>query len=313
MSPPISALAALLTANGLLFGALLTSPSKVPYRILALVFLPSILLNNAHAWQCGLGFFAAVQSFWAIELLLFRHPREDFQLIHRKNIGATAKEGTKTAGNEVWKEPFPDDFWQRVWWVSKLVSSHRFIAWETGDNGSQVQSWENEKGQSRGAWLLWRCLSAIWCFYVVDTMNSYQALDPYFLDGIDIDAPLPILLVGFLGNYASYWFMPRTIRILIFGCQQCCVFSLMGSIPAILCVSLGGLGFIDDFWGNPLNWPPLMGNPLVVLQSGLRGFWGKSWHQLFRNVRPLREPASFDYSADKIRYLLTQEKHLHDT
>jgi Membrane bound O-acyl transferase family len=60
---------------------------------------------------------------------------------------------------------------------------------------------------------------------------------------------------------------------------------------------LGGIGVLDDFWGGTENWPPLMGNPLVVLESGLRGFWGKFWHQLFRNVRILLK---FDICTDDL-------------
>ena len=310
MTPPSSAIVALLAANGLLFAALLISPSAMSHRYLAAAFLPLILMNNFHAWQGGLGFFSVVQSFWATELLLFRNPREDFKILRRRKGRSDTKDPRNSIEYELWKEPYPESLWNRVWWVTKLGCSHRFIGWDTGGNRSQFETREAERGLSRGKWLLWRFLSAIWCFLVVDAVNSYQAVDPYFRDGLHIDAPLPSFLTGFLGGSVSYWFMPRTIRTIAFGLQQYCIFSLTGSLPAIVCVSLGGVGVIDDFWGNPLNWPPLMGNPFVIIQSGLCGFWGKVWHQLFRNVGSVALNKRVDRSADDIRYLLILARHL---
>jgi hypothetical protein len=63
-------------------------------------------------------------------------------------------------------------------------------------------------------------------------------------------------------------------------------------VLAIIHVSLGGLGILDEWWGGVDNWPVLMGSPLVVLDSGLRGFWGRGWHQLFRSVSPLTQSPS---------------------
>ena len=59
---------------------------------------------------------------------------------------------------------------------------------------------------------------------------------------------------------------------------------MTGIILAAPSILLGGLGILDDFWSGTYNWQEIMGNPLVVLDSGLRGFWGKFWHQLFRPV-----------------------------
>ena len=311
MSPPTSAILALLTANGFLFAALLIPPSIMNHRSLAATFLLLILMDNFHAWQGGLGFLSVVQSFWATDLLLFRNPREDFKLIHRSKISPDTRNAKDISDAQEWKEGFPETFWARFWWVSKLVSSHRFIGWDTGDNRSQLEARKYEKQQSRGIWLFWRFLSTILCFIVVDAVNSYQALDPYFLNGLDIDAPLPSFLIQFLGNCATYWFMPRTIRIIAFFFQQYSVFSLTGSIPAIVCVSLGGLRVVDDFWGDQLNWSPLMGNPLVVIQSGLCGFWGKAWHQLFRNVSFFSRNLRLVQFTDEIRYLPILARQFH--
>jgi hypothetical protein len=58
-------------------------------------------------------------------------------------------------------------------------------------------------------------------------------------------------------------------------------------IMAMIAVTLGGFGILDDFWEGVESWPSLMDSPLAALECGLRGFWGESWHQSYRNVRPL--------------------------
>jgi len=51
-------------------------------------------------------------------------------------------------------------------------------------------------------------------------------------------------------------------------------------------VAFGGLGIVGEYWGGTYDWPSLMGNPVALFHNGLRGFWGKVWHQLFREVYP---------------------------
>lgn len=195
----------------------------------------------------------------------------------------------------VWKEAYPESFWRRALWVSKLVASPRFVGWDTGDKKPISYYSMDMDQQSRGRWLLQRCLSAAWCFLIIDAMNSYERFDPYFSAEVDIDAPLPLFLLDLLGTHASYWFMPRAVRILVFGLMQYSMFSILGGILAIIGVSLGALGLVDDFWGHPSYWPHLMGNSLVVFHSGLRGFWGRVWHQMFRHVSVARHNDTFCY------------------
>jgi hypothetical protein len=81
------------------------------------------------------------------------------------------------------------------------------------------------------------------------------------------------------------------VRIVVLAGQQYATFVLINRVLAIIPVSLGGLRVLDEWWGGVENWPMLMGSPLVVLDSGLRAFWGRGWHQLFRNVSYFVSPS----------------------
>jgi hypothetical protein len=263
-------------ANALLYTALLTPPSTLTHSQLASVFLPLIWSCNIYSWQCGLGMIAAPQALWSANLLLFRRPRESFKLLHRH----VDDKGVSSYSQEA----YPESFMTRFWWVTKLCVSMRYVGWSTGDH---TKLGVVSRAGSRGYWLLKKCLSAALCFLIIDATNCYMLYDPYFLGRNSIDSPFPAHFTTFLDFGGVSSIPPRLPRIVIFELQQYAIFSLLGTLIAIICVFLGGIGLLDDFWGGTHNWPPLMGSPLVVLERGLRGFWGTFWHQIFRHVSML--------------------------
>lgn len=295
-------LCAHLAAIVFLHAALMIPPSRLSHKQLALAFPTLIWSCHIYSWSVGLGFLATIQALWATELLLFRAPREQFQLIHTQKPGSRTSElkSKKEQGSQnqeeieqddkkeqrpIWKEPYPGTFWKRFWWVFKLQVSLRYVGWDTGD-GKDVTSLLRERRQYRLQWLLKKVLFMGICFSIVDLTNFYQHFDPYFQIETDIDAAFPHQLGDLLAKYHLGSLPPRLLRISALGFQQYAVFALTNTLMAIIHVTLGGIGLLGDFWGEIEYWPPLMGSPLVTLKRGLRGFWGEFWHQLFRNVRP---------------------------
>jgi hypothetical protein len=306
-----SAILAAIAAYGMLYGALLIPPSVLSHKRLAAVFLPLIWacdFYDIRSGQGGLGPSAVIHAFRATDLLLFRNPREDFKIIHRKSCPSIPSPSEK---REDWKETYPKTFWARLWWVNNVICSLRFTGLDTGDNHHSTEVSMGEVEQSRGRWLMRECWRATWYFLIIDASNAYGSSDPYFLGQTGIDAPLPNFLLITLGSVSRYCFMPRSIRIVIFGLQQYAIFSMCGSVAGIFFVSLHGLGLVSDFWGHPSNWPPLMGNPLVMFGNGLRGLWGKVWHQIFRHVSIRSLNMRFCASADIPRSLQILERRWH--
>jgi Membrane bound O-acyl transferase family len=300
LTPTQCGLLSHLAAIGLLFSALFIHPSKLSHKTLALAFLPPIWACHIYSWSVGLGFLAAVQVLWATELLLFQNPREKFQVIYHqkpsfspplKPTSETASKNDEKSEHDdkkecIWKEPYPTDLFQRFFWVCKLHISMRYIGWDTNSSATSqpISSLLNRK-PSRFRWLLNNILLAGICFLLIDVTNLFHHLDIYFQVETPIDKQFPSSLAALLSRY-TFGFLPppRLVRILVLGLQQYAVFTLINRALAILHVSLGGLGLLDEWWGGVESWPMLMGSPAVVWRSGLRGFWGRFWHQLFRNV-----------------------------
>lgn len=171
---------------------------------------------------------------------------------------------------------------ETICWVTKLVVSFRYIGWDTGSSSSSIPT--RTTLASRIIFVLRRLAFMGICFLVWDAINVYQSKDAYFQILTDIDERLPRHVREVLAEYHVEFLPPRMLRILAFGGQQYAIFSMAGAFAGILPVVLGGLGIADHFWGAPENWRLLMGSPTVVLERGLRGFWGGFWHQLFRHV-----------------------------
>lgn len=161
----------------------------------------------------------------------------------------------------------------------------RYVGWDTGSPTPNNSLPRNGRKQSRLRWLLNNMLLAGLCFLLIDATNAYQHLDPYFQIETPIDSVFTLPLSALLSRYTlGFLPPPRLVRILVLGVQQYAVFTLINRVLAILHVSFGGLGLFGEWWGGVESWPMLMGSPAVVWGSGLRGFWGRFWHQLFRNL-----------------------------
>lgn len=293
-------------AHILLFIALMIPPSRLSHKTLTLSFLPVILACDIYSWKMQLGFLGVVQGLWATELLLFRNPREDFKLLHfqtpkpkLENKTSTKKDGEVTLnahrkGEGVpkkedeeqlpWAQSFPSSLYQRFWWVIKLTQSFRYTSWLTTPSIALPRARSLPTTKTRLTWLLRRTLFIAFCLLLQDATNLYMKYDPYFQIQTSIDEAFPRRLGGFLVTYHLNFLPPRAVRILVLGSQQYAMFSLVGDIPAVLMVLLGWTGLVSEFYGRMENYLPVMGNPLVVLRSGFRGFWGRFWHQILREV-----------------------------
>lgn len=283
-------------AHVLLIAALLTPPSKLTHRQLAFVFLPLIWGCHFYTVTSILAQAVALHALWSTELLLFRNPREDFAI---KHYGVSPKTLVKEKIDEfstpnekrevAWTEPYPEKPWRRISWVFSLLISFRYVGWATSP--SSAQQWNSHtptpKAQSRVFFIIRKFVLAVACMIITDFTNLYQYYDPYMRFESSIDSTFPRRLRDILAGYHISSISPRLVRISMLGLQQWCTYSLLGAAPAVVFVTLGGLGAVGDFWGRPENWPGVMGSPMVVAKRGLRGFWGGFWHQLFRNVSTL--------------------------
>lgn len=278
-----------------LHASLLISPSIFSHSRLMIVFLPLIWACHIQSFKDGIGYLAIGHGLWATELLLFRNPREDFKLIEPNTTvveykatpaSAMNQKAEKLDENVAVKKAYPESLWERFWWVTKLVVSLRYVGWDIGDDRKPIFIPRSCPPLSRLKWVLRKLLVlGIW-LAIWDATNLYRQFDPYFQASMSIDSPLSkrFVLPKFLEEYHIAFLPPRLLRVANYGAQQYAYFSMWDAVFCILFVALGFLGVLDDFWTAPEYWQPMMGSPLLVARSGLRGFWGGVWYQTFRNV-----------------------------
>lgn len=140
----------------LLPSALMVSPTILNHRKLANIFLPPIIAihgyNLYYLSDFGgitLQFITVLHSLWTLELLIWRDPRRDFNLIHRypsyvanksiQNRELINREGTDLQplpAQHVWQEPYPATIVRRSAWVWLLVWSWRYTNWNTNHPNS---------------------------------------------------------------------------------------------------------------------------------------------------------------------------------
>ncbi|CZT52700.1 uncharacterized protein RSE6_14059 [Rhynchosporium secalis] len=320
MDSLLNAMYAFAAAHVLLHAALLTPTSVLSHTKLAVSFVPLIWSCHFYAWNFGFGYISAIHALWSAELLLFRDPRKDFGLLHfetkppapsplpaaatldamkdgnRREMNVASvnlKDGNKDKSKVIthvshttgWTEPYPQSLWKRFVWVSKLVLSLRYNGWVTSDSQKALfTSQLPPPRRSRLIFIIQKLCVVGCCFVVLDAVHYYQHFDPYMQIETSIDEAFPRRLGGFFARHYLGFLSPRCVRIMVFGLEQYCNFTLLGTTPAVVFVALGGIGLVDDFWGSVENWPLIMGNPFAIARKGLRGFWGDFWHQLFRNL-----------------------------
>ncbi len=146
------------------------------------------------------------------------------------------------------------------------------------------------------------------CFCLIDATNFYQHFDPYFQVDTKIDAPFPLPLAAFLTHYGLGFLHPRLVRIAVLLGQQCAVFTIIHWGLAVIHISFGGLGILDDWCGGMGIWPVLVGSPLIIVESGLREFWGRGWHHILRNVSLLTCHFSTYYKTILTKRFLVADK-----
>ncbi|CZS96889.1 uncharacterized protein RAG0_06050 [Rhynchosporium agropyri] len=311
MDSLLNAMYAFAAAHVLLHAALLTPTSVLSHTKLAVSFVPLIWSCHFYAWNFGFGYISAIHALWSAELLLFRDPRKDFGLLHfetkppapsplpaaatldamkdgnrrEMNVASVnSKDGNKDKSKVIthvshttgWTEPYPQSLWKRFVWVSKLVLSLRYNGWVTSDSQKALfTSQLPPPRRSRLIFIIQKLCVVGCCFVVLDAVHYYQHFDPYMQIETSIDEAFPRRLGGFFARHYLGFLSPRCVRIMVFGLEQYCNFTLLGTTPAVVFVALGGIGLVDDFWGSVENWPLIHGEPLCDCAERSQGVLGR--------------------------------------
>ncbi|CAD6592137.1 MAG: Serine/threonine-protein phosphatase 4 catalytic subunit [Alectoria sarmentosa] len=259
----------------LLPAALLTPPSVLSRRQLALVFLPAICACEMHSWgTAGIDVISLDLTLWSFVLLVCRDPRRTHRRVWiSESAGSVSERGSSGAGDVV-EEAYPEGLARRIPWVFTLLVSLRLTGWKIGDPSHDKT--QPPARRSRAAFLKHAVPIAVQSYLLLDAAAFYVRTDPYFTtSGMEVDHPFPLPSA----EMATWLVMlrllpPRLVRCSVLAGQIYAMVTGMFYIPLTPMVSLNAVGILPYEW-SPHTWPLPFGHFSAVQESGLRGLWDK--------------------------------------
>ena len=284
--------------------ALLIPPEKLSHRHLYSLFLPPIYAVIFHAsLEMGVMDVLSVQmALWSTLLLALCDPRRDFRRVHVKlsrpdtsegyNIQVLDNKDSKGTIMYTWEERYPNDLFRRLSWILTLLVSPRLTNWKIGEHSHDSK--QPAPLLTRRSYFSQVMKTVIPGLLILDAASCYTQKDQYFYERIGIDQPLPDLEMK-----VPFWIVvrvlpPRFVRTMILAAQLYGLLSVAFLIPTLPVLGLNALDVVPDDW-SPQTWHVLFGPFSAFLQHGLRGFWGRWWHQVSRETssRPGRALAQY--------------------
>ena len=264
------------------------------------LFMPIITLSVVHAWM-AMGTVDVITSnalLWSFLLLVVRDPWRHFRWVEAtvsnqpsSDEAASASsdearsdeteepvtDGTQpllpskaTTANNVREIRYPTDIRQRLPWVGLLLISIRLFGWRIGFPSHDRRQPAPPDFRGPGHFLLVSIPASIIAYLTLDLTHAYISGDGYFTDptlssgfALQNDLPLALLRTGIL------------------GAQLLSFMGFMFFFPASLAVLVNLTGLLPDFW-SPHTWPTYLGPPSAIVHYGVRGWWGRFWHQTMR-------------------------------
>ncbi|KAF2765538.1 hypothetical protein EJ03DRAFT_377705 [Teratosphaeria nubilosa] len=262
--------------------ALLIPRSTLSRSANAALFLPVIAACVFHSWKRtgALDVVSVDWLLWSFWLLVGRDVQGGFFRVVRegKGKGNGKGEGEGEGDGGIVEEGFPEDFWQRLRWVNKLLRNKQLVNWRIGVRSHDVRQPARPGFRSRGHFLRVAGASLVLAYVMLDLTTAYTSWDPYFTDvATSIDAPLPHPHLSFLP--------PRVVRTTLHAAQLYAAVGLLLPLPTALPVLLASLHLFPQTWSpSPHKEPRYFGPWSTVFRHGLRGLWGGFWHQNMRFV-----------------------------
>ena len=269
--------------------------------------MSAITLSTIHAWTRigGVDVISVDVLLWAFFLLALKDPWRDFRYVEFTNEQRPGRSSRRTAGstsdqtrneanspldertvlidhqredhggtNKVQEQSYPLQLSERLSWTLKLLVSIRLNNWK-------VNHPSHDKGQpplpafpNRASFVTQTIISSIRGYLILDLTRAYISYDPYFVDSsISITSPLPFTHLRLVPA--------QLLRSMIVGGQAWALVGQLFYLPCLLPVGINALGLLPGEW-SPHNWSPYFGSLKAIVLNGLRGFWGKYWHQTMR-------------------------------
>jgi len=168
-------------------------------------------------------------------------------------------------------EAIPDHPWQRLCWILDLLACLRALKWSR--DPQKPSRHPSPAVQSDASFCRHQMFSFVCSYLALDVIKCLMIADPYFLGFISCPAPRHL---AFFSTLAL-----RTYRLLLAGAGVSFAIRFYFSAWALLQIYVLGPRAIG-LNGQTRMYPPLYGSLEAVFERGLQGFWGQTWHQIFR-------------------------------
>lgn len=287
----------------LLLICLLIPPSTISHNGLATLAMPVIIGSTIHAWMAmrGVDVISVDTLWWSFFFLVFKDPKKDFRRL-KIDMESKTSEGTSDLSNVI-EEPYPSKFWPRLQWVFALVSNRPLTSWKIGVASHDTSVSRPYVSRSRVTFIKGILLVLVPAVAITMPLAlQLKAHDNFFsrpgqsllmpYESPGAQAPI---VVGIIQQA-----LPRAVlRPLVLGMYLYSLMILMFLPPYLLPVLASFIIASPNAPWSPHTWPrPHFGPFSAVLDDGLRGLWGRWWHQQMRHA--VSEPGR--WLATKLRF-----------
>lgn len=237
----------------------------------------------------GVGLNSALCTLLAVNFVLLHDPRAFKRLILQpatEALTAKAQIDLKRDANEdderdpkfilTW-EPMPKLIWRRLFWVLDLITSLRGVHWSWSPSPTNPQYHPSLSNVCLGGTPSFSRNGSrlLIHYFLIDLIKCLMIADPYFVD-YPSPRPPPHIAPYITSPLALY-----SYRMLLAAAGVYIAIDLIFAFAVLLQVNVLGPGVLG-LNGSPATFPPLWRSPRAVFSKGLRGFWGETWHQMFR-------------------------------
>lgn len=172
-------------------------------------------------------------------------------------------------------EPMPQSVSRRAFWVLDLLSGFRGVHWIWNSSPSAPFLQPLGNPSSGRTTFLRNIFHFIIDYLLIDLAKCLMIADPFFTHypGELSPAHIAPYITSSLGLY--------TYRMLLSAAGVFLAIDLISTFTMLIQVNILGPGIIG-LNASPNLFPPVWGSSRAVLSKGLRGFWGETWHQMFR-------------------------------
>lgn len=316
--------------------ALMIPPSHMSRQWLAIVFIPLVTASTIHAWIAmgGVDVISADLLLESLHLIWFEDVRVVYRRVVRMQVHAESSRRSNGKALEqdpqpqspmvtadykmtdgfrnlpgsailtkAHDEPYPKDTMTRLRWVCNLVSSTRGNGWKIGSKNHDARQSNLPPPPARIKFALDLIPGMIRNLCLLSLTTLFSRFDPYFNNAgsIPVSTPYP--------RSPTYQEKPMTISMLqmipppilrpmVVGLTAYSILTLGYYVPAPLAVASNYyFGVPNDDWSPHTN-GRYFGPFSSVLDLGVRGVWGRWWHDQMRIVTsapgksPVRHPST---------------------